>query len=272
MRILVLGSKGMLGTEFMNILSSYHNMISGHYIDINSPDSCRIIDKISPDIVINCAAYTNVDTCESNHMTCLIVNGHSLKTVAKACKNIKLIHFSTDYVFDGTKLTPYDEEDECSPINKYGESKRIGEFNLFEHSPNYLLIRTSWLYGKHNKNFISAILEKSKIGEPLKVVDDQLGSPTYTKDLVLAVNNLLNCNGIFHITNQGSCTWFDYAKEILRIAKINTEIIPINSFELDRAAKRPMNSVLNNSKYNQATNKPLRHWNLALKEYLEEIL
>ena len=274
MNILVLGVKGMLGTEFMQTLPSYHNMIAGEGIDITSTVSCNKILEINPDIVINCAAYTNVDNCEIDLKKCFDVNGFSLKNLAETCnkQDIKLIHFSTDYVFDGEQILPYKETDICNPINMYGFSKRVGEKCLLTHSTNYLLIRTSWLYGKSGKNFISAILNSARNKNILKVVNDQHGAPTYTKDLVLAVNKLLIHTGTFNVTNQGFCTWFEYAKRILQIAKIDTEIIPIKSSELDRLAKRPTNSVLDNSKYIDLKNESLRYWDAALTEYLEEIL
>jgi len=272
--ILVLGAKGMLGTEFMQTLSSYHNMIAGEGIDITSSVSCNKILEINPDIVINCAAYTNVDNCEIDLKKCFDVNGFSLKNLAEICnkQDIKLIHFSTDYVFDGEQILPYKETDICNPINMYGFSKRVGEKCLLKYSTNYLLIRTSWLYGKFGKNFISTILNNAKNKNILKVVNDQHGTPTYTKDLVLAVNKLLMCTGTFNVTNQGFCTWFEYAKRILQIAKVDTEMIPITSSELNRSAKRPTNSILDNSKYINLKNESMRHWDAALIEYLEEIL
>lgn len=274
MDILVLGAKGMLGTEFVNTLSPFHHITAEDDINITDRPSCRKILDIKPDIVINCAAYTNVDNCEIELKTCFDVNGFAIKNLVDICKkgDIKLIHFSTDYVFDGTKLMGYKENDFCNPINMYGSSKRIGELLLFKDSPNNLLIRTSWLYGKSGKNFVSAILDNARSRKILKVVNDQYGAPTYTKDLVLAVNKILINNGIFNITNQGVCSWFDYAKRILQIAKIDIDIIPIKSSELDRLAKRPINSVLDNSKFDNLTSNPLRHWEHALKEYLSETL
>jgi len=275
MRILVLGSHGMLGSEFVRTLSDEHFMITSESldgIDITNIKSCSKIKDINPDIVINCAAYTNVDKCEVYKETCFQVNAHALKILAEVCKDIKIIHFSTDYIFNGKSLNPYKEEDTGFPINVYGLSKKAGEYALTSNSTNYIIVRTEWLFGKYKNNFVTTIMDKSKLNEPLKVVHDQLGSPTYTKDLVLGVNQILDQTGIFHLTNQGHCSWYDFAKEILKIAKIDAEIIPISSEESNRLAQRPTNSVLDNSKFNQLTNNPLRSWKIALQDYLDEIL
>ena len=177
MNILVLGSRGMLGSEFMNTLSSYHNMIYGDNIDITFKGFHSTIIRLHPDIIINCAAYTNVDLCESNQEECFKVNGFALENLVGICERqrIKLVHFSTDYVFDGSKSKPYNEEDLCDPINAYGMSKRLGEYNLIRNSSNYLLIRSSWLYGKYGNNFVSTMITKARNREVLAVVDDQIG-------------------------------------------------------------------------------------------------
>jgi dTDP-4-dehydrorhamnose reductase len=187
------------------------------------------------------------------------------------CKNRKLVHFSTDYVFDGTKGAPYNEEDICNPINTYGLAKRIGEA-LFWDNNNTLLIRTSWLYGENGKNFVNTIIEKAITGNSLKIVSDQVGSPTYTKDLVFATNNLLMANktGIFHVTNRGCTSWYDFAVEIMKIKKIDTQIIPIKSSEYDSQARRPMNTVMDCCKFEEETGTKMRDWHDALNDYLNQ--
>jgi dTDP-4-dehydrorhamnose reductase len=273
MHILVLGSHGMLGSEFMKNTNNYHNMISGEDIDITSGFARQAIRNINPDMIINCAAYTKVDECEIEQNRCFDVNGFALKTLAEISNSIKakLIHFSTDYVFNGFCLNDYDEDDYCNPINVYGMSKRLGEYNLINYSNDYLLIRTSWLYGKYGNNFVKTIIDKAQNNIDLTVVEDQIGSPTYTKDLVQATLNLLQFKGIFHITNSGSCSWFEFAETLLNLKNLKNFVTPIKSWESARAAKRPQNSILCCSKYNHFTNTKMRHWKDALKEYLTDL-
>ena len=197
MKILLLGHKGMLGTDLLTELE-YHHDVTGmdmDEIDITSPEQCRkAIDDLSPEIVVNAAAYTNVDGCEKEKDACFAVNGEAVKNIAYACrgKNICIVHFSTDYVFDGKGTEPYKEDHPCNPINAYGASKLAGERYLQDLAEKYILIRTAWLYGKNGKNFVKTILEKAKAKNKLEVVDDQIGSPTYTKDLAAAVALLID--------------------------------------------------------------------------------
>ncbi len=218
MNILLLGHKGMLGSELFGRLSVHHEVIGKDMddFDIASAESCQhLISEAGPDVVMNAAAYTDVDGCESNRDTCFAVNAEGTKNVALACRdrNIKIVHFSTDYVFDGTRKGPYREEDDCHPLNVYGQSKWMGERHLQQFSENYILVRTAWLYGKNGKNFVKTVLNKARMEKKLEVVDDQIGSPTYTKDLATAVQYLLenNYTGVFHITNRGSCSWYEFA-------------------------------------------------------------
>jgi dTDP-4-dehydrorhamnose reductase len=293
MKILLLGHKGMLGSDLLLKLSHRHEVIGmdKEEIDIVSADNCRkAIEETKPDIVINAAAFTNVDGCETAREDCFAVNAEAVKNIAEACrnKNIRIVHFSTDYVFDGTAKQPYKEEDKCNPINVYGESKLAGERYLQNLSNNYLLLRTSWLYGIKGKNFIGAIMEKAKAKNfirdtmekvnaekegpsTLSVVDDQVGSPTYTKDLAAAIDLLIekNAQGIFHVTNRGSCSWHQFAVRILRESGFNDiEVLPIKSDQLQRPAKRPAYSILSTQKFIQTTGKTMQPWQLALQDYL----
>ena len=277
MKILLLGHKGMLGNDLLLKLSMEHEVVGmdKEEIDIVSASECKgAIKEIEPDIVINAAAYTNVDGCETAKDECFAVNAEAVKNIADACrdKNIRIVHFSTDYVFDGTAKQPYKEDHQCNPINAYGESKLAGERYLQSLSDNYVLIRTSWLYGVKGKNFVRTILEKAKTTSRLTVVDDQTGSPTYTKDLAAAVDLLIvqNVKGIFHITNRGSCNWFQFAVKILQEAGIHDiDITPIKSDQLQRLAKRPAYSVLSMRKFIQTTGKTMQPWQLGLQDYLE---
>jgi len=293
-KILLLGHKGMLGSDLHLRLFAEHEVVGmdKEEIDIaSSEESKKAIKETAPDIVINAAAYTNVDGCETAKDECFAVNAEAVKNIAEACrdKKIRIIHFSTDYVFDGTARQPYKEDNQCNPINIYGESKLAGERYLQSLSGNYLLIRTSWLYGIKGKNFVQAILTKAKAKSfiddtmakakarkdnpsTLSVVDDQVGSPTYTKDLAAAVALLIekNAQGIFHITNRGSCSWHQFAVKILRESGFDKiEVIPIKSDQLPRSARRPAYSILSMQKFIQTTGKTTQPWQLALQDYLK---
>ena len=276
MRILVLGSKGQLGTDLVEVLAPAH-VVRGVDIDdfdITSFSDCReIIAEFGPEAVVNAAAYTNVDGCETERDLCFAVNAEGVRNIARACsdRDIKVVHFSTDYVFDGTKGKPYVEEDLCNPINVYGQSKLQSEIYLKEYAGDYLLIRTAWLYGRTGKNFVKAILDKARQEKKLRVVNDQVGSPTYSADLALAVRLLLEGNhaGVFNVTNRGRCSWYDFAVRIIQYAQIpDVEIEAISSGMLQRQALRPAYSVLSCRKFIQETNKTTRYWQVALKDFL----
>ena len=279
MKILLLGHKGMLGTDLLTQMRLHHEIVGmdKEEIDITSADECaKAIGKTAPQIVINAAGYTNVDGCETAKEECFAVNAEALENIAVAChrKNIRIIHFSTDYVFNGTGSAPYKEDDDCDPINTYGASKLAGERYLQTLAQNYIIIRTAWLYGVNGKNFVRTILEKAKTTPRLTVVDDQLGSPTHTKDLAAAVDLLIekNAQGIFHVTNRGSCSWYQFAVKILQEAGIDdVEVSPIKSDQLVRPAKRPAYSVMSMQKFIQITGKATQPWQLGLQDYLESM-
>ncbi len=279
MKILVLGHKGMLGSDLVSTLSLSHD-VTGKDIedfDISSAGDCRdVVLESGADVVVNAAAYTNVDGCESNREGCFSVNAEGVKNVALICKdrNIKIVHFSTDYVFDGTKGSPYLEADVCNPINVYGESKMEGELYLREISDNYILLRTAWLYGKNGKNFVKSIIKKARNVKKLEVVDDQFGSPTYTVDLAAAVKVLIEGNhkGVFHVTNRGKCSWYEFALKALEHAGMtDVEVKSIKSESLVRKALRPQYSVLSCRKFFDVTRKTLRFWQIALSDYVSRM-
>ncbi len=276
MKILVLGCNGMLGHDLMAEFGGVHD-VTGKDIedfDITSPADCRdLIGQAKADIVVNAAAYTNVDGCEADEAGSLAVNAAGVKNVAKACREYEaqLVHFSTDYVFDGTKDSPYLEDDPCNPVSAYGRGKLMGEEYLRKITDNYLIIRTAWLYGRHGKNFVAAIVQRAEETGRLEVVDDQTGSPTYTVDLAAAVRILIEGDhrGIFHVTNRGSCTWFEFAKKIIEYKGMNdVSITPIRSAQLDRAAHRPSYSVFSCRKFADVTSRTMRFWQIALKDYI----
>jgi dTDP-4-dehydrorhamnose reductase len=276
MKIMVLGSKGQLGTDLMEVLASAH-VIHGVDIDdfdITSFSDCReTIAEFSPEAIVNAAAYTDVDSCETERDLCFAVNAEGVRNIARVCsdRDIKVVHFSTDYVFDGTKGKPYVEEDLCNPINVYGQSKLQSEIYLKEYARDYLLIRTAWLYGRTGKNFVKTILDKARHEKKLRVVNDQVGSPTYSADLALAVRLLLEGNhaGVFNVTNRGRCNWYEFAVRIVQYAQIpDVEIEAISSGMLQRQALRPSYSVLSCRKFIRETKKTTRYWQVALKDFV----
>ncbi len=279
MKILLLGHKGMLGSSLLLSLSRAHKVtgFDKNEIDVTSSDACReLINNNDPDIVVNAAAYTDVDGCEKEKDECYAVNAGAVKNIAESCreKNIRIIHFSTDYVFDGKSCEPYHEDSSCNPINVYGASKLAGERYLQQLSSNYLLIRTEWLYGKNGRNFVRTILEKAETMDRLEVVDDQIGSPTYAKDIAVAVGLMIdrNLTGIYHVTNRGSCSWFQFTEKILQGAGITgVKVLPIKSDKLNRPARRPHYSVLSMKKFVRATGKAMQPWQLALQDYLHDM-
>ena len=276
MKILLLGHKGMLGHDLLTTLALDHEVIGRDIedFDIASLQDCRsLVDDAAPDIVVNAAAYTDVDGCETNMDKCFAVNAEGVNNVAMACKesHVKVVHFSTDYVFDGTKGEPYLETDTPNPINTYGQSKLQGELYLRALTDNFLIVRTSWLYGKNGKNFVKAILARAEETGKLTVVHDQIGSPTYTVDLAGAVKVLIENGqkGIFHVTNRGRCSWYEFALKILEYAgKTDVEIKPIITAELNRKALRPAYSVLSCKKFVTECRKTMRFWQIALNDYL----
>lgn len=276
MRILILGHRGMLGSELLERLSADHDVIGKDIddFDIASEGDCRrIVAETGPDMVVNAAAYTDVDESEKERRLCFTVNSDGVKNVALACRpmGVKIVHFSTDYVFDGTKDTPYREEDMCRPLNVYGAAKLAGERNLQRYSKHYLMIRTAWLYGKQGKNFVKTVMTKAREIRKLEIVDDQRGSPTYAKDLADAVERLLTGQhtGIFHVTNRGACSWYEFTLKILAYAGINDVAVePLSSVQLNRPAARPRNSRLDCTRFIEATGKTMRPWQLALGDFM----
>ena len=284
--ILILGANGMLGNDLIKTLGLRHEVFGRDYkdFDITNKEITReeILD-ILPQIVVNSAAFTNVDGCETEVEKAFLVNAEGTKNVALACEEgkIKLVHISTDYIFDGKKREPYLENDTPNPLNAYGKSKLKGEQYIKEIMEDFLIVRTEWLYGKKGNNFVSTILKLAGVEKELKVVDDQIGSPTYTKDLAYAIERLIDCSlqanslhnlkGVYHITNRGTCSWYQFALKILESARIeDVKVNPISSKTYNRPAKRPAYSALNCSKFEKETGLTLQPWEDALAEYLLE--
>ena len=278
-RILVIGSKGMLGKDLMKVLPSSfpEDEVVGwdiEEIDIQKKeDTLFKIEKLQPSIVIHVAAYTDVDGCELDVEKAFSVNAEGTKHIALAisrCRG-KVVYLSTDYVFDGNKGEPYLESDPPSPLNVYGHSKWKGEQYIQEWVESPLIIRTQWLYGRYGRNFVTSILRQAREKEVLSIVNDQIGSPTYTADLAKAISVLIryDAQGIFHVANSDLCTWCTFGQAILKLSGINrVKVIPISSKEFGRPAVRPSYSVLNCQKLKKETGLALRSWSEALKDYL----
>lgn len=281
-RILVIGAKGMLGRDLVPELQTSFPEDEILAWDIDEIDIRREketiakIERIRPAVVINLAGYTDVDGCESNEQEAFAVNAEGMKHIAKGARRCgaKAVYLSTDYVFDGQKGSPYIEEDPPHPINLYGRSKWKGEQATLELGQEGLVIRTQWLYGKHGKNFVTTILRQAREKKVLSIVNDQMGSPTYTVDLSKAITALIRkeASGIFHVANSDVCSWYDFGRAILRSSGIEgIDVLPISSKELDRKAVRPSYSVLSTGKYHQTTGATLRPWPNALKDFLSKL-
>jgi dTDP-4-dehydrorhamnose reductase len=257
---IIFGAYGMLGHELQRVIPDARCF--GSDLDVTDKEMIfQTIREIKPDVVINAAAYTDVDGCEDNVEHAFKVNGESLLNIANACHEVgaTLVYFSTDYVFDGTKKK-YSESDPLNPINVYGQSKLKGEQNIIKNMDDYRIIRTSWLYGKHGHNFVDTMLKLSEQMDEVMVVNDQFGKPTYAADLAHKTAEIIDMKpGIYHITNEGVCSWYEFASSIIPNA------VQCSSEEFVRKAKRPTYSILVNTK-----TEPLRHWKEALTDYLKE--
>ena len=281
MKILITGANGLLGNELVSVLKNVHSLIlfSHSQLDISDSESVnKQIDSSLPDVIINSAAYTQVDACETNYDLAYKSNAIGPKNLAIKCKQlgIPFIHISTDYVFEGNENNnkPYKEDDKLGPKTVYGKTKLEGENLVKQNCDKYFILRTAWLYGQ-GKNFVKTMLNLSKKNKELKVVNDQIGSPTYAKDLAKAIKEIIDKKsdkyGIYHITNKGEVSWYEFAKKIFEIKNIEIKVNPVTSEEFPRPAPRPHYSVLNNKKWINEGFTPLRNYEDALKEYLETL-
>lgn len=270
MKILVTGADGMLGSDLCPMLEdSGFEVIETtiNELDItNELNVHSVISDVKPDYVIHCAAYTNVDKAEEERETATLVNATGTQYIAQACKknDCTLVYISTDYVFDGNKETPYETNDKTSPINLYGLSKLQGEQAIQKICNRYYILRTSWLYGHHGKNFVETMISIAQNPE-VKVVDDQTGCPTWTVDLADAIISVIDEDkeyGIYHACGSGSTSWYGFAREIYTQMNLSVNLVPCRTKDYPRPAKRPQYSVMNN-------NGLLRNWDDALREYLK---
>jgi len=276
MKIIILGGEGQLGKEFENFLKNKAEIYSFSHLELdvlNQESLIKKIQEIKPEVVINCSAYTKVDKAEEEKEECIKVNAIGAKNVSYASYKVgaKVIYFSTDYIFDGEKESPYTELDIPNPISTYGRSKLLGEIYTSKHNPNHLILRISWLYGINGRNFIKTIIKKAKEEKELKIVSDQKGSPTYTLDVVKQTLELIKKDkvGIYHSANQGETSWYEFAKKIIEKLKINVKISPIKTGEYPALAKRPKYSVLDNYLLKLEGINIMRDWETALNEFLD---
>jgi len=270
MKILILGCRGMLGFDLLKAFSDHDPIgLDKEELDITDQKAvAKELKKIKPDFVLNAAAYTAVDDCESSSGLAMQINGDAVGHIADACAQAgaTIVHFSTDYVFDGQNPDGYAEDDRTSPLNAYGQTKIRGEFLLKEATNRHYLIRSAWLFGRNGKNFVDTMLDLAQKKQPIRVVDDQVGSPTYSADLAQAVRKLVESEspfGTYHLTNSGFTSWYGFAKEIFSVAKLDVPLQAVRTADFPRAARRPAVSVLRNTKA-----PALRPWQVALADYL----
>ncbi len=278
MKLLITGGNGLLAFDLKRELSSLGNVISVDIedFDITHREVCREkIMEIHPDIVIHAAAYTQVDECESFPEKANQVNAYGAKNVAEACRESGafMVYYSSDYIFDGTSPVPYSEEATPRPLSVYGRSKWAGEQSVMDTLPDHHLIaRTAWLFGRNGRNFVDRMIQLAGETTPLRVVDDQVGCPTYASDLARATQFLLShgATGIYNVTNSGHTTWYGFASYFLKLVSPHTTILPIRTSEYPLPATRPSYSVLSTDKYVQCTGVPLPSWQEAVVRYLND--
>ncbi len=266
----------MLGTDLAALAGSRHEIlgVDRQEMDITDPRQClEFVTKFHPDAVINAAALTQVDYCESHAEEAFLINGQGAGNLAEAAAaaDAVAVQYSTDYVFDGLKDGAYVEEDSTNPQSAYGKSKLRGEELVRLRGPGHLIVRTAWLFGKNGVNFIRTIVGLARKGHTLRVVDDQRGSPTYSRDLAAHTLRMVEagCRGTYHLTNSGSCTWYGLAVYALERAGLkDTEVKPVTTAEFPRPAPRPANSVLANARLEREGFPAMRPWQEAVCEYV----
>jgi dTDP-4-dehydrorhamnose reductase len=281
--VLVTGALGQLARCLKDIERNYPNlnMVYTDILELDIADSKNVkefFNKNGPfQYCINCAAYTAVDKAESDKEKSFLINAVGAKVLAEACfvENTILIHISTDFVFDGISSGDYDEQDLPNPINVYGASKLEGEKEIINKLKSYFIIRTSWLYSEHGHNFMKTMLRLSGESDSLNVINDQFGTPTYGRDLAKVIFHIIESNsskyGIYHYSNMGKASWYDFAKAIFELSKIDTKVCPVGAKIFHTPAKRPTNSVLNKTKIINNFNIEIPLWRDSLKRAISRI-
>ncbi len=286
MKLLITGANGQLGKEWTDFCSRNkinYEALGSEELDIRNPEHIQErLEEFQPDVIINCAAYTNVDAAEDERDISLTINASGVATLAEVCakKNLKLVHYSTDYVFPGNPEDKekypdgYPEEAETNPINQYGASKRLGEEELINSGCDFILIRVAWLCGKYGNNFVKTMLGLGREKDFLSVVDDQFGSPTFCEDVVSKSFKLIQENekGIFHISSFGLITWFNFAEEIFKQAGIKVDLKPVSSEEYKTKAKRPAFSKLSTQKISTIDGIEIQEWKVGLHKLINQLV
>lgn len=278
MKVLVTGANGQLGYDVVKELQKQNIECCGatrqdfDIVDFNATE--KFITNYKPDVVIHCAAYTSVDKAEDEQGLCYLVNASATESIAEICRkiNAKMLYISTDYVFDGIKDGFYEVDDKPNPINVYGKTKLLGEQAVQKILDKYFIVRISWVFGEHGNNFVKTMLRLGKERKEISVVADQYGSSTYTADLAPLLVEMIQTDkyGIYHATNEGVCTWAEFAEEIFKIAGMDVKVNHIATAEYPTRAKRPMNSRLGKEKLFQNSFKALENWQTSLKNFIEE--
>ncbi len=284
MKIVVSGARGLLGHEVVQAFSSAGHAVVAtdvtgdlERLDITDrSEITQVIETQSPDWIINCAAFTQVDACETQAESAFLLNAEAPGRLAEVCGDhgVRLLHISSDYVFDGEQETPYGEDDAPHPINVYGKSKHAGEQAVMARMDEFIIVRPQWLFGPHGPNFVATILGLAKERSQIQVVNDQWGSPTYSKDLAKGLRALVenDARGIYHVCNRGVASWFDLAQKAVDLVELETEVVPVDSQQFPRPARRPRNSTLSTKKFTSATGKLMPPWQLSLQDYIRHYL
>jgi dTDP-4-dehydrorhamnose reductase len=279
MKVVVTGAQGQLGHDLLRQLTARNHQVFGigrNDLDITDEQAVQEYFKvIKPDALLHCAAYTNVDAAEEDKETAYKVNALGPKYLAQAasCVGAKMVHVSTDYVFDGTASKPYEVDHPTHPLGVYGETKLAGEEFVKQNLDRYFIVRTAWVFGINGNNFVKTMLRLAEERDELGVVDDQVGSPTYTVDLAQFMIDLVESEkfGVYHATNEGICSWYDFAVEIFKQAGLNVKVKPLTSDQFPRPAARPKYSVLSKKKIIDQGFKALPNWKDALSLHLREL-
>ena len=279
MRILVTGANGQLGQEFKNNVSNSNHKF--YFTNVNELDITKkkeILDYVTIykiELIINCAAYTDVDDAEINKKKAIDVNLNAVINLVEVCeeKKVKMIHFSTDYVYNSEDLNPINEDSNINPVNYYGISKREGERIIEKSSSNSIIIRISWLYSMYGNNFVKTMIKKGENADKVYVINDQFGCPTYSKDLVdcilsIITSNNFNKHKVYNFSNEDFTNWYEFTKKIFELKKISCDIIPIDSNYYKTTANRPKFSVTDKSRIKDIFNITIRRWDEALEEFI----
>ncbi|WP_419955653.1 dTDP-4-dehydrorhamnose reductase [Neobacillus niacini] len=278
MKVVVTGAAGQLGKDVLLELERKNHQAYGldrQQLDITiEEDVMAYISEVKPDVILHCAAYTNVDAAEENEDAAYAVNAAGTEYLAKAAKlnGAKMLYVSTDYVFDGSANEPYEVDEPTKPLGAYGRTKLAGEQLLQKQLDEFFIVRTAWVFGIHGNNFVKTMLRLGKERGEVGVVHDQVGSPTYTVDLAQFMVELMETDkyGVYHATNSGICSWYEFAVEIFKQAELNVTVNPLTSDQFPRPAARPNYSVLSKKRIEQEGLNPLRDWKEALAAYLKE--